>query len=319
MSELVMADGAGERRLTALQFQELATVPAAVEWFANIRNPRTRHAYQADLRDFCGFVGLAGAEEFRVVTRAHVLAWRAQLERSALSGATIRRKLAALASLFDYLLNNNALAGGNPVHGVARPKVETNEGKTPALGDDQAKRLLDAPDAKSLQGVRDRAILAVLLYHGLRREELSLLQTGDLQERRGVKHLQIHGKGGKIRYLPLHPVAAERIYVYLVLDGDRAQTPGALFRSLRGKTSGTGITGKGVYGVVSKWASAAQIHVDGLGVHGLRATAATNALEHDADIAKVQIWLGHANISTTRLYDRRGQRPEDSPTFKVKY
>ncbi|RMS89389.1 site-specific integrase, partial [Pseudomonas coronafaciens] len=86
-----------------------------------------------------------------------------------------------------------------------------------------------------------------------------------------------------------------------------------------GKTSGTGITGKGVYGVVTKWASAAQIRVDGLGVHGLRATAATNALEHDADIAKVQIWLGHANISTTRLYDRRGQRPEDSPTFKVKY
>ncbi|WP_147470652.1 tyrosine-type recombinase/integrase, partial [Pseudomonas syringae group genomosp. 3] len=139
-----------------------------------------------------------------------------------------------------YLLDNNALAGGNPVHGVARPPVETNEGKTPALGDDQAKRLLDAPDDDSLQGVRDRAILAVLLYQGLRREELSLLQTGDLQERRGVKHLRIHGKGGKIRYLPLHPVAAERIYVYLVRDGDRAQTPGALFRSLRGKTSGTG-------------------------------------------------------------------------------
>ena len=59
--------------------------------------------------------------------------------------------------------------------------------------------------------------------------------------------------------------------------------------------------------------------VAGLGVHGLRATAATNALEHDADIAKVQTWLGHANISTTRLYDRRGQRPEDSPTYKVKY
>lgn len=167
--------------------------------------------------------------------------------------------------------------------------------------------------------MRERAILAVLLYQGLRREELSLLQTGDLQERRAVKHLRIHGKGGKVRYLPLHPFAAERIYMYLVHDGDRAQTPGALFRSLRGKTSGNGITGKGVYGVAVKWASVAQIHVDGLGVHGLRATAATNALEHDADNAKVQMWLGQANISTTRLYDRRGQRPEDSPTFKVKY
>jgi len=54
-------------------------------------------------------------------------------------------------------------------------------------------------------------------------------------------------------------------------------------------------------------------------VHGLPARAATNALEHEADIAKVQQWLGHANISTTRIYARRGLRPEDSPTFKVWY
>ena len=55
------------------------------------------------------------------------------------------------------------------------------------------------------------------------------------------------------------------------------------------------------------------------GVHAMRATAATNALEHSADIAKVQEWLGHADISTTRLYDKRGSQQEDSPTFKVRY
>jgi integrase/recombinase XerD len=59
--------------------------------------------------------------------------------------------------------------------------------------------------------------------------------------------------------------------------------------------------------------------VVGLCVHSLRATAATNALSHQADIAKVQEWLGHANVSTTRLYDRRKTRPEDSPTFRVLY
>ena len=163
MSELVSSGGAGGRRLTSAEFQQLASVPAAVEWFANIDNPRTRRAYQNDLEDFCSFVGLTGADEFRAVTRAHVLAWRAQLETRGLAGATIRRKLAALASLFDHLLENNAVAGGNPVHGVKRPKIETNEGKTPALGDDQAKRLLDAPDTETVKGVRDRAILAVLL------------------------------------------------------------------------------------------------------------------------------------------------------------
>ncbi|KPY82792.1 site-specific integrase, partial [Pseudomonas syringae group genomosp. 7] len=107
MSQLVIQP---ERRLTAAEFQHLAAMPAAVEWFANIDNPRTRRAYQNDLQDFCSFVGLAGAEEFRAVTRSHVLAWRAQLELRGLAGATIRRKLAALASLFDHLLENNAVA-----------------------------------------------------------------------------------------------------------------------------------------------------------------------------------------------------------------
>ncbi|MBJ2221685.1 MULTISPECIES: tyrosine-type recombinase/integrase [unclassified Pseudomonas] len=309
-----------ERRLTAAEFQQLASVPAAVEWFANIDNPRTRRAYQIDLADFCSFVGLNGAEEFRVVTRAHVLAWRAQLETRGLAGATIRRKLAALASLFDHLLELNAVAGGNPVHGVKRPRIETNEGKTPALGDHQAKALLDAPDPNTLKGQRDRAILAVLLYHGLRREEAAQLMISDIKDRRGIKHLQIHGKGGKLRYLPLHPIAAERIYAYLERSGHYQQKPNApLFVPLRGRQTGAGITANGIYAMVGSYAKAAGINVAGLGVHGLRATAATNALEHEADIAKVQAWLGHANISTTRIYDRRQLRPEDSPTFKVRY
>ena len=319
MSQLVIQNDA-ERRLTALEFQQLTVMPAAGDWFANIDNPRTRRAYQTDLEDFCGFVGLATADEFRIVTRSHVLAWRAQLEKRGLAGATIRRKLAALASLFDHLLESNAVAGGNPVHGVKRPRIETNEGKTPALGDHQAKALLDAPDATTLKGLRDRAILAVLLYHGLRREEAAQLLVRHVQERRGIKHLQVYGKGGKIRYLPLHPVAAQRIYAYLERSGhhrDESKVP--LFMPLRGRTTLTGVTSNGIYTIVAAYAKQAGIEVAGLGVHGLRATAATNALEHEADIAKVQAWLGHANISTTKIYDRRQMRPEDSPTYKVKY
>ncbi|SFL60756.1 Phage integrase family protein [Azotobacter beijerinckii] len=91
------------------------------------------------------------------------------------------------------------------------------------------------------------------------------------------------------------------------------------FLPLRGKRTGSGISADGIYALVGAYARAAGITVEGLGVDGLRATAATNALEHEADIAKVQQWLGHANISTTRLYDRRHMRAEDSPTFKVRY
>lgn len=73
--------------------------------------------------------------------------------------------------------------------------------------------------------------------------------------------------------------------------------------------------------IVRKYGKQAGINakVFGLCVHSLRATAATNALSNEADIAKVQDWLGRANVSTTRLYDRRDSKPEDSPTFHVKY
>jgi integrase/recombinase XerD len=91
------------RALTAAQFQGLAEVRPELEWFANLRNPRTRKAYQDDLRDFMRFTGIDRPEYFRLITRAHVIAWRDEFTRRALSPATVRRKLAALSSLYQYL------------------------------------------------------------------------------------------------------------------------------------------------------------------------------------------------------------------------
>ncbi|PCJ53502.1 MAG: hypothetical protein COA70_08640 [Planctomycetota bacterium] len=79
------------------------------------------------------------------------------------------------------------------------------------------------------------------------------------------------------------------------------------------------ITGDGFYKMIKAYAAIAEVEVEGLCLHALRATAATNTLEHAADIAFVQGWLRHANICTTRLYDLRRSRPEDSPTLKVNY
>ncbi|MFM0032982.1 tyrosine-type recombinase/integrase [Paraburkholderia madseniana] len=190
-------------------------------------------------------------------------------------------------------------------------------GRTPALGDHQVRALLDAPDPATLKGQRDRAMLAVLLYHGLRREELCLLKVSDIYGRRGVLHLRVHGKGGRTRYVPLHPASAERLHTYLEAAGHAVTPAAALLQPIR--KTGNAITADDLYKCVLAYAAQARISVEGLGVHSLRATAATNALDHEADIAKVQEWLGHANIATTRIYDRGRSRPEDSPTFKVAY
>jgi site-specific recombinase XerD len=310
----------GERILTAVEFQTLADVPPEVEWFANIENPNTRLAYQNDVRQFMRFAGIAKAEEFRIVKRAHLIAWRKQLEGRALEPSTIRRKLSAIASLFDHLCEANAVPY-NPAAGVRRPSMGANEGKSPALGDDQAKALLEAPSRETVKGLRDRAILSALLFHGLRRAELCALLVGDVQLRRGVTHFRVMGKGGKIRFVPVHPQTLERINDYLERSHHGVDLVGPLFRPARsGPLDSQAISGHGLWkDVVKKYARQIGIDASAISVHGLRATAATNALEHEADIAKVQEWLGHASISTTRLYDRRKMRPEDSPTFKVSY
>jgi site-specific recombinase XerD len=308
------------RLLTADQFQRLADVPPEIEWFANLGNKATRRAYENALGDFMKFTGIVKPEEFRTVIRAHVIAWRDDLVQRALSGMTVRHRLAALSSLFEYLCEKNAVTH-NPVKGVKRPSVESYEGKTPALGDHQARKLLDAPDGVSLKSKRDRAMLATLLYHALRREELCRLKVKDFKhERRGVPHLKVFGKGGKIRYIPLHPAASGLIGDYLEVAGHGADDAGALFRPLRNNCTTGGleraITPDAVYKLVRQYSAALGFAI---GAHALRATAATNALDHQADIAKVQEWLGHASIATTRIYDHRKTRPEDSPTFKVAY
>ena len=100
--------------------------------------------------DFTRFTGIARPEEFRTVTRAHLIAWRDDLVRRGLGGPTIRHRLASLSSLFEFLCEKNAVTH-NPVKGVERPKAETGEGKTPAIGDHQARALLAAPQARQRQ------------------------------------------------------------------------------------------------------------------------------------------------------------------------
>ena len=211
----------------------------------------------------------------------------------------MRHRLAALSSLFEYLCEKNAVTH-NPVKGVKRPRAESGEGKTPALGDHQARDLLVAPgkdtaaDEETIKKKRDRAILSTLLFHALRRGELCKLKVKDFrQARRGVPHMKVAGHGADENGALFRPIKNNRTGRL-----DKAITPDAVYRLVRGYSGALGFE---------------------IGAHALRTTAATNALDHQADIAKVQEWLGHANIATTRIYDHRKTRPEDSPTFKVDY
>ena len=117
----------------------------------------------------------------------------------------------------------------------------------------------------------------------------------------------------------LHPGTNALIHDYLAAADHDADDTGALFRSVSNNRTGRparAITADGVDKLVRGYSAALGFEI---GAHALRATAATNALDHQADIAKAQEWLGNANIATTRIYDHRRTRPEDRPTFKVTY
>jgi integrase/recombinase XerD len=308
--------------LTPEEFYRLRDLPPETDWFANIDNPNTQRAYKADMKEFMAFLGHDGIHNFREVTRIHVIAWRKDLENRQNAPATIRRKLAALSSLYDYLTECNSVLI-NPVDGIKRPKRESTEGKTPAISDAQARALLEVPNTKKLIGKRDKAILSVLLFHALRRDELCKLHLKSIHERRGVAHLEVHGKGGKIRNVPLHPLTHALIKDYLAHAPHGTDAQGALFRPIINNQTGDlkkSLSTDRILKIVKAYGLQIGItNMDRFAPHALRATAATNALENSADITKVQEWLGHANISTTRGYDRRESRAEDSPVWRVNY
>jgi integrase/recombinase XerD len=100
--------------LTSEKYIGLSDGPPEIEWLANITNSKTRRSYKEDVAEFVAFTGLKDSAALRTVARAHVIAWRKDMEARSLSAASIRRKLSALSSLFNYLCERNAVLG-NPV------------------------------------------------------------------------------------------------------------------------------------------------------------------------------------------------------------
>jgi integrase/recombinase XerD len=132
----------------------------------------------------------------------------------------VARKLSVIRSLYSYL-RAYGCTRANPADTafVASPAVP-RDGKTVALSPEDCRRLLDFPTADAPEGVRDRALLAVLAFTGCRVGELSRLRVGDLKQSGGHHVLEVRGKGGKERRMPLHPEAVERLTTWLGVLGE---------------------------------------------------------------------------------------------------
>jgi len=211
----------------------------------------------------------------------------------------------------------------NPFKVISRPSVDNHIGKSKIINEAEARKLLSAPLPYTIKGKRDRAILSTFLYHGLRRAEVCDLKIKSMYVDNGVNVFLIKGKGDKIRRVPINPSTIKLINEYFNACDHPGQEDDPLFLPLKNYRDEDNnlkhITGDGIYKIIMHYALQAGIDINKFHPHSLRATAATNALNNNADIVEVQKWLGHANIQTTRIYDHREQDDAKSPTFKINY
>jgi len=254
-------------------------------------SPRTRDAYSRDLADFRDWLGEERPDWSRI-TSQQIRSYAAARHRQGLSPKSLQRRLAALRSLFRYLLREQQVTV-NPADGVRAPKVRR---KLPATLDaDQLSRLLDIRDDDPLT-LRDRAILELLYSSGLRLAELVAVDLTDIDPREAL--LEVTGKGRKTRRVPVGSLALAALADWRKVRGQlaRPEQP-ALFVSRRGDR----LSARSVQQRIARLAKlqGAPRHVH---PHLLRHSFASHLLESSGDLRAVQELLGHADIGTTQIY-----------------
>jgi site-specific recombinase XerD len=282
----------------------LSTNPLSV-YLASLA-PSSRSTVLRNLRQVARLLGTTvEALNWGELRYAHVAALREQLVARDLAPATVNLTLAALRGVAKEAWNLGLMTAEEyarvksvkPARGSRLPA-----GRSASRGELAA--ILDAcAGDPSLAGVRDAAMIALLYAGGLRRAELAGLEVADWTAVSAELKVR-HGKGNKQRIIYLTPGAAQLLQDWLTVRGPYV---GRLFVSINkgGKLQGRGLTAQAVYNVVSKRAT--QAGIPALSPHDMRRTFVGDLLDAGADIVTVQHLAGHANVTTTARYDRRGE------------
>ena len=255
---------------------------------------------------------------------APVIAWE-RIIREQEKAAPSTECVAALQryqAFFKHLVRHG-VATRNPVVDVQRPTINREEGSTAAFSKAQARKLLDAPSADTLAGLRDRAILSVGLQVGLRRAEIAALTVGDLHQNRGLDALRVVRKGRPARGAGHPPAGGQRVSAPIwnlpvIIQIMTGRCFGPCVVTLRRMTH----EARSRRTPLTRWCgntsprSASRADIS---AHSMRATFITTALENGAQLEDVQKAAGHRDPSTTKLYDRRGYNPEKAASFFATY
>ena len=286
---------AGER--AALRFLEF--------FAANIRNPHTRRAYYRAAEEFLTWCAHAGVPSIAAVQPVHVAAW-IETSMRGLAAPSVKQRLAAIRHLFDWLVNGQVVAI-NPAHTVRGPRHVVTCGQTPVLDPAEARALLDSIDTGNHAGLRDRALIGLMVYSFARIGAALGMTVEDVYTQNRRLWVQLREKGGKQHAMPCHHNLEEYLVAYLDGTGLRADPKGPLFRTIgrgTGKLTRTVLPQANAYAMVRRRAAAAGIKTK-LGNHSFRATGITAYLKNGGTLEKAAAMANHASTRTTQLYDCR--------------
>jgi site-specific recombinase XerD len=277
-----------------------------LEFFAaQIRNPHTRRAYTRVVSEFlawCEGCGLHGLAEIQPI---HVAAW-IELEGKEKSAPTVKQSLAAIRHLFDWLVTGQVVPV-NPAASVRGPRHVVRVGKTPVLDPDEARQLLDSIDASTAAGLRDRALIALMVYSFARIGAALSMRVEDVFTQNRRLWVRLHEKGGKEHAMPCHHNLEEALSSYLEKTGLAADPQAPLFGTIgRGSKTLTRSTlpQANAYAMIRRRALAAGIRTK-IGNHSFRATGITAYLKNGGTLEKAAAMANHSSTRTTQLYDRR--------------
>ncbi|MFW8609895.1 tyrosine-type recombinase/integrase [Rhizobium beringeri] len=286
---------AGDR--TAYRFLEFFT--------AQIRNPNTRRAYTRSVGQFCLWLDERGVRTITAVSSVHVAAYIEALSRD-LSAPTVKQHLAAIRSLFDWLARGGDLPF-NPASAVRGPKHSVKTGKTPVLTPEEARTLLDSIDVSTPIGLRDRALISLMVYSFARVGAASKMKIEDVFTQNRRLWVRLHEKGGKRHEMPCHHNLEAYLHAYIDGCGLAGDPKGPLFRTIGRRTkrlTETPLDQSGAYYMIGCRVAAAGIATR-IGNHSFRATGITAYLKNSGTLEKAAIMANHSSTRTTQLYDRR--------------
>jgi site-specific recombinase XerD len=211
--------------------------------------------------------------------------------------------------LFDWLVLGQVVPS-NPAHSVRGPRHVVQVGKTPILTAEEARLLLDSIDTEHTVGLRDRALISILLYAFARVEATVAMNVEDYYPQGKRWWFRLHEKGGKEHKMPAHHKAEEFMDEYIQALGSVLDKKSPLFRSTVRRTkqlTDRRMTRKDAYEMVRRRARDAGIETQ-IGCHTFRATGITNYLENGGTLEKAQQMAAHSSAKTTKLYDRRNDQ-----------